>query len=189
MESTSPRKDVCSLCGEALRPGERAFFGHGEVYHLACHVQSGGAVDSVSSLLQRNAGLAYCHSCLAAALAVSFAEARKAVDVVRLYPGFTVQVPNVCSICHIERVTITARPWARVSDPGAATDQAAMEIAKLLERSASFVFCDACLSLRLHMTLAEGRAAAAALGGKPGFVRTVRTCYGCDRILDITAPV
>lgn len=62
----------------------------------------------------------------------------------------------------------------------------AAEIRKLLEQQES-VYCDACLALRLSVSLLEAREAALRVAGEPGFVQRRDTCDSCTRIVDLTA--
>jgi hypothetical protein len=48
------------------------------------------------------------------------------------------------------------------------------EIRHLLEQHRPFAHCDGYLALRVHISLAEGRAAASRLAGEPGFKPAAR---------------
>lgn len=61
------------------------------------------------------------------------------------------------------------------------------EIRDLLEQQRPFAHCDACLALRLHLSLAECRAAAVRLASEPGFQRKRGECYTCRRAVDLTS--
>jgi hypothetical protein len=61
------------------------------------------------------------------------------------------------------------------------------EIRELLEQHRGFTHCDACLALRLDMSLAESRAVALRLATEPSFVRRKDECYTCRRTVDLTA--
>jgi hypothetical protein len=61
------------------------------------------------------------------------------------------------------------------------------EIRHLLEHDRPIVHCDSCLALRLHISLAESRAAAEHLAGEPGFNRESDECYTCRRTVELTS--
>lgn len=60
-------------------------------------------------------------------------------------------------------------------------------IRDLLEHQRPFAHCDGCLALRLHVSLAESRAAALRLAGEPGFNRQRCECHTCLRMVELTA--
>jgi hypothetical protein len=59
----------------------------------------------------------------------------------------------------------------------------------LISKSTPFAYCDACLALRLESSLAEMAAVLGELTADRavGLVRTRRACYGCGRVLEISA--
>lgn len=61
------------------------------------------------------------------------------------------------------------------------------EIRDLLEQHRPFAHCDGCLALRLHVSLAESRAAALQLAEEPGFDRRRDECYTCRRTVELTS--
>ena len=58
----------------------------------------------------------------------------------------------------------------------------------LIRKTAPVAFCDACLALRLESSLSEMTAALAQLVSDGDAARTRRACYGCGRVLEISAP-
>lgn len=63
---------------------------------------------------------------------------------------------------------------------------APFNIRQLLETDHSSAYCDACLALRLQISLAEAGAAALTVAGEAGFLRDRRTCDSCGRKVEIT---
>jgi hypothetical protein len=61
------------------------------------------------------------------------------------------------------------------------------EIRDLLDQYRPFAHCDGCLALRLHVSLAEGRAAALRLAAEPGFERQRSECHTCRRTVELTS--
>ena len=59
----------------------------------------------------------------------------------------------------------------------------------LIRRTAPFAYCNACLSLRLETSLAQTAVVLAKLmaDGDARLTRTRRACYGCARVLEISA--
>jgi hypothetical protein len=61
------------------------------------------------------------------------------------------------------------------------------EIRELLAQHRPFSYCDACLALRLGISLADAKAAALSVGGEPGFTRQHGECYACGRVIEATS--
>jgi hypothetical protein len=61
------------------------------------------------------------------------------------------------------------------------------EIRELLARQRPFAYCDACLALRLSVSLADAKAAALNVGSGPGFRRQHKDCYTCRRRVELTS--
>jgi hypothetical protein len=65
--------------------------------------------------------------------------------------------------------------------------KALFDIRQLLARQSPFAYCDACLALRLSISLGEAKAAALGLSAEPGFSRQRRDCYACGRTVELTS--
>jgi hypothetical protein len=107
MARPSPVDSICPACSQRVLPGDLVVFGHGELTHLNCHLATTGGEDAVARYLQSTPGRAYCHTCLAASLDVSWQHASKAVSRLRASPGFRVHA-GTCAVCGKERVTVQA---------------------------------------------------------------------------------
>lgn len=61
------------------------------------------------------------------------------------------------------------------------------DLCRLLEVDHPLSYCDACLALRLEISLEEARAVAVALTERPGFIRHQRECDTCSRTVELTS--
>ena len=80
-------------------------FGQGDLTHLQCHLGVRDLGDVVERYLRGTAGRAICHSCLSAALEITFAEARKATSRLRVAREFATG-PGECSTCSAVRIIV-----------------------------------------------------------------------------------
>jgi len=67
------------------------------------------------------------------------------------------------------------------------SSQLASDIRRLIEERAPSSCCDACFALHFAVSLAEAKAASTSVSANPGYSRQRRDCYGCGRILELTA--
>lgn len=96
---------VCPVCLGPIHPGDHVVFGHGDLIHLQCHLGVRDLGDVVERYLRAAMGRAICHSCLAAALEITFAEARKATARLRVSSEITTG-PGECSSCRAMRIIV-----------------------------------------------------------------------------------
>lgn len=62
------------------------------------------------------------------------------------------------------------------------------QIANVLRRERTDAYCDACLALQLHVSLAEAQAAALRVAiATMAFDRKRRACSGCGRTVELTS--
>ena len=66
-------------------------------------------------------------------------------------------------------------------------DDLRRRVLAFMRKVAPFAYCDACLALRLEVSLAEVTAALASLAADAAVERTRRACYGCGRMLELSA--
>ena len=66
-------------------------------------------------------------------------------------------------------------------------DDLRRRVLAFMRKVAPFAYCDACLALRLEVSLAEVTAALAELAADAVVERTRRVCYGCGRTLELSA--
>ena len=64
---------------------------------------------------------------------------------------------------------------------------AVAKLRELLACQYPFAYCDACLAFHLGVNLADAKAASTSVSANPGYSRQRRDCYGCGRILELTA--
>ena len=99
---------ICSVCAKPIHPGEHVIFGHGDLTHLDCHLGVRDLGDVVERYVRAHAGGALCHPCLAAALDLTFAEARKATSRLRVSGEITAGLAR-CSACGASRWCVVCR--------------------------------------------------------------------------------
>jgi len=64
---------------------------------------------------------------------------------------------------------------------------AVMKLRQLLVCQHPFAYCDGCLAHHLDISLADARAAAVTVRAEAGFIRHQHECYGCRRVIELTA--
>lgn len=106
-QTSGPNDRSCPSCSMPILTGEHVVFAQGDLIHVRCTHGLVDVMDKVEGVLRKNAGKAYCHTCLVAAIEVSFEQVRKATARLRLLRAFSVDSKN-CSACGALRVTITA---------------------------------------------------------------------------------
>ena len=102
---------ACPVCSGPIYPGDHVIFGHGDLTHLRCHLWVQDLGDLVERHLRGNAGRVLCHTCLAAGLDITFAEARKATARLRVSAEMT-SGPGRCSTCGARSIVTSASPPA-----------------------------------------------------------------------------
>jgi hypothetical protein len=107
MTTKSSPEPTCPLCSGTIHQGDRVVYSHGDLVHVACDTEAGGAEESVASLLKGSPGRRYCHTCLARSLSLAWSDAAKAVSRLRVTAAFAVTTGR-CSMCGQLRVTIAA---------------------------------------------------------------------------------
>ena len=98
---------VCPVCRGPVHRGDHVVFGQDDLTHLQCHLGVRDLGDVVERYLRGHAGGAVCHSCLSAALDITFAEARKATARLPVSREF-VTGPGECSNCSAVRMIVRA---------------------------------------------------------------------------------
>jgi hypothetical protein len=101
---------ACTVCGEAVLPGEPVVFRLGQDVHVRCHLASAATADAIAAYLEAHAG-EFCQVCLAAALGIPEADVRHAVAAPRVPTRFRISAIGRCTACG------HARPTAEVVSP------------------------------------------------------------------------
>ena len=96
---------ICPVCQGPIHPGDHVVFGHGDLTHLQCHLGVRDLGDVVERFLRASTEGAICHSCLSAALDITFAEARKATARLRVSSEILTG-PGECSRCSAVRIVV-----------------------------------------------------------------------------------
>ena len=76
------------MCGQAVTAGMAAFFEHGDVLHLGCHLGLMDAGAAVARMLRDRPEQSLCVACIAETLVLTPAEAEVGVARVQGLPGF-----------------------------------------------------------------------------------------------------
>jgi hypothetical protein len=113
------------MCGHAVTADMAAFFEHGDVLHLGCHLGLMDAGAAVARMLLDRPGQPLCVACIAEALVLTPAEAEVGVARVRVLPGFGARF-GPCVGCRRRGRVVRALGVRRIDRP-AARDRAAGE--------------------------------------------------------------
>jgi hypothetical protein len=113
------------MCGHAVTAGMAAFFEHGDVLHLGCHLGLMDAAAAVARMLLDRPEQSLCVACIAEALVLTPAEAEVGVARVQGLPGFVARFGS-CVGCSRRGRVVRALRARRIVRP-AASDRAAGE--------------------------------------------------------------
>ena len=108
MTGSRGRRYTCPRCEQPIGRAELVVFDAGELFHHACFIDAGGAIELVAEFLRRHAPAPFCHGCLTISLHVSYHDVQKAVSILRMSGAFRVLVGQECSGCRRLRVTMEA---------------------------------------------------------------------------------
>jgi hypothetical protein len=97
---------VCPLCQIPIVAGDHVIYGTEALLHAECHDRA-RAGDALATFLGAHAGQAFCRTCLAARLVLSWDRVRKTMWALASTPRFTVGA-ETCSACGTARATIVA---------------------------------------------------------------------------------
>jgi hypothetical protein len=81
-------------------------FDGGELFHHACFIQSGRAIDLVAEFLRRRAPAPFCYGCLTTSVQISYPDVQKAVSILRMSSEFRIFVGKDARV-----VSASESPW------------------------------------------------------------------------------
>ena len=113
------------MCGQAVTAEMAAFFEHGDVLHLSCHLGLMDAGAAVARMLLDRPEQSLCIACIAEALVLTPAEAEVGATRVQALPGFGSRFGS-CVGCGRRGRVVRALRVRRIDRP-AARDHAAGE--------------------------------------------------------------